>query len=172
MLDQLRTNRILIMAGSRYIKNNRHRAKALQVRKAILIREKSLLIKHFDFLKCQIFDNQLVVKGTAKPTVQSTLYKYTLSYNGVSSPKVLINDPIIDYSDDIHMFPSDNSLCLYHSETDDLKWDFRKHHLYNTIIPWTQEWFLYYELYNITGKWEHPHIDHRLVNIKSIEVNL
>jgi hypothetical protein len=60
------------------------------------------------------------------------------------------------------MYPSDNSLCLYHSKTDDLLWDPKKHNIFDTIIPWTQEWFTYYELYNITGVWEHPHIDHRL----------
>ncbi|MEN8816292.1 MULTISPECIES: hypothetical protein [unclassified Nonlabens] len=160
------------MAGSKFIRGNKQQTRAKQVRRAILLREKALLKQHFDFLKCKISSDLLIVKGYSKPTVDSIFYSYTLTYNGISSPKVLIDSPTIEYNDDIHMFPKDNSLCLYHSETDNLKWDFRKHHLYDTIIPWTQEWFIYYELYNITGKWEHPHIDHRLTNIKSIEVNI
>lgn len=160
------------MAGSKYIRSSKQFIRSQQVRNGILLREKSLLQKHFDFLKCRIKENTLIVSGSAQPTLNSVKYKYTLTYNGISSPKVLVDEPKIEYHDEIHMFPNDNSLCLYHSETDNLKWDFKKHHLFDTIVPWTQEWFLYYELYNITGKWEHPHIDHRLTNIKNINVAL
>jgi hypothetical protein len=147
--------------GSKYHKNNKS-LKLKLFKKSILIREKKLISTHFDFLECKINKGILTVKGICKPTTQSPVYKYTLTYNAVNPPKVLVINPIIKYNDEIHMYPSDNSLCLYHSKTDDLLWNPRKHNIFDTIIPWTQEWFTYYELYNITGAWEHPYIDHRL----------
>jgi hypothetical protein len=32
--------------------------------------------------------------------------------------------------------------------------------LYSHIIPWVHEWILYYEIYLITGIWEHPEVKH------------
>jgi hypothetical protein len=58
------------------------------------------------------------------------------------------------------MFPKDKALCLYHPESDDFLWEPKKHHIHNTIVPWTLEWFIFYELYSITGKWEHPFHPH------------
>ncbi len=136
------------------------------IRKSILIREKKLLSTHYDFLDSNIKKNVLIVKGFCKPTVQSPQYKYTLTYDAINPPKVLIDEPEIEYNDEIHMYPRDNSLCLYHSKTDNLIWDSKNHHIFDTIIPWTQEWFTYYELYNITGNWEHPHIDHRINKLR------
>jgi hypothetical protein len=151
------------MAGSRYHKNRHQKSsRADLIKRAILIREKKSLETHFDFLNCKITKGLLIVKGVCKPTDQSPEYHYTLTYDGVKPPRVIVDEPQMEYNDEIHLFPLDNALCLYHAETDDLLWDSRNHNLYDTIIPWTQEWFVYYELYNITGKWEHPHINHRL----------
>lgn len=153
------------MAGTRF---NRSKPKARQqklLNKYILIREKKLIENNFDFLKCTIKNEVLLCEGFCKPTPLSIEYKFQISYNGKSSPKVNIIDPQISYNDDIHMFPSDNSLCLYHSS--DIIWDYKKHHLFNTIIPWTIEWFVFYEIYLITGKWEHPFVPHK--STKEIE---
>ncbi|MCD4664441.1 MAG: hypothetical protein K8R68_04155 [Bacteroidales bacterium] len=70
-----------------------------------------------------------------------------------------IVEPQIEHNDDNHLFPKDNSLCLYHKT--DLTWD-TSYHLYDTIIPWTLEWFVFYELYLISGKWGHPFIPHKI----------
>lgn len=131
----------------------------------ILIREKKLIESNFDFLKCSIIRDSLLCVGVCKPTHFSIEYKFQISYNGKSSPKVNVIEPQISYNDDIHMFPSDNSLCLYHST--DMIWDYKKHHIFNTIIPWSIEWFVFYEIYLITGKWEHPFIPHK--SIKELE---
>ncbi len=141
---------------------NRNKPKAWQQKlhnKYILIREKKLIENNFDFLNCTIKGDNLVCDGGCKPTPHSNEYKFQIIYNGKSSPKVNVIGPNIIYNDDIHMFPSDNSLCLYHSS--DMVWDYRKHHLFDTIIPWTIEWFVFYELYLISGKWEHPFVPHQ-----------
>jgi hypothetical protein len=73
-------------------------------------------------------------------------------------PKVYAINPKIPYNEDIHMYEDDNRLCLYYPK--DFRWT-EKVHLYNTIIPWTHEWFLFYELYKIYGKWMHPEVNHK-----------
>lgn len=128
--------------------------------KNVIIRERNLIQQHYDFLKCKIGKDNLICEGVFQPTTLSQKYTYEVIYDGQSSPKVYIKNPEIEYHDDIHMFPKDNSLCLYHPESDDFHWNAFKHNLHLTIIPWTQEWFIFYELYLITGKWEHPFHPH------------
>lgn len=124
---------------------------------AILKREIALLEEHYNFLSMEISNGALYCYGEFKPTDYSITYRYRVKYNPLKSPSVTVRDPMIAYHDDIHMYPKDDSLCLYHKS--DLVWTTHDH-LYNTIIPWTHEWFVYYELYQITGKWEHPFVPH------------
>ncbi|WP_282073992.1 hypothetical protein [Polaribacter atrinae] len=131
--------------------------------RVILIREKKLIESNYDFLKCTIKQNKLICKGVVKPTEYSKEYSIRIDYDGINSPKVYIIEPEIEYSDDIHIYPKEGNLCLYHQETDNFYWDYRKHNIFDTIIPWALEWFIFYELYRITGKWEHPFKPHRTV---------
>ena len=131
--------------------------------RVILIREKKLIESNYDFLKCTIKQNKLICKGVVKPTEYSKEYSIRIDYDGINSPKVYVIEPEIEYSDDIHIYPKEGNLCLYHQETDNFYWDYRKHNIFDTIIPWSLEWFIFYELYRITGKWEHPFKPHRTV---------
>lgn len=126
----------------------------------VVIREKKLIEANYDDLNCRISNGKLICNGMTKPTEYSQEYEFKIIYEGTSSPDVFVVRPQIEYNDEIHLFPKNKSLCLYHPETDDFLWDFRKHNLFDTIIPWTLEWFVYYELYLITGKWEHPAVGH------------
>lgn len=126
---------------------------------AVIGIEKSLISKHYNFLDCSQQGNTLYCYGQFQPTAYSVIYKYRIRYTPPSRPIVTLVDPKIAFNDDIHMYPKDNSLCLYHKS--DLKWD-TNYHLFDTIIPWTHEWFIYYELYLISGKWEHPFIPHTI----------
>ena len=148
------------MAGKGKFHKNRFKSQTHFLRKHILIRERNLLRKHYDFLDCSIRGEKLICTGKTKPTDLSSEYIFELNYDGLSSPSVFVKDPVIEYNDDIHMFPKDKSLCLFHSKSDNFIWDSKKHNLHDTIIPWTQEWFIFYELYLITGKWEHPFHPH------------
>jgi hypothetical protein len=40
-------------------------------------------------------------------------------------------------------------LCLHRAED----WN-PKHLIANTIVPWAAEWFLFYEIWLITGEWD------------------
>ena len=150
------------MAVRKFHKNRFNKSNTFLSTKLILVREKKLIEINYAFLKCTISNNKLICFGHTKPTEHSKEYEFKVIYDGLSPPKVFVIKPDIVYNNDIHMFPKDNTLCLYHSKTDDFYWDNKKHHIHSTIIPWTLEWFIYYELYMISGKWEHPYIDHRL----------
>lgn len=139
-----------------------NKGKAFLLSRIILVREKKLIESNYDFLKCIINKNQLECRGKVQPTRFSREYEIKIVYNLNCNPKVYVVAPSIEYNDDIHMFENDKSLCLYHSKTDNFYWDFRRHHLYDTIIPWALEWFVYYELYLISGIWEHPYVEHRI----------
>ena len=148
------------MAAKRYHKNRINDRDKKTVIKAMLIMEKRKIIENYDFINCKVNDKELVCIGKVKPTPNSTEYTFKIVYN-LTTPKVYILNPIIEFNNDIHMYPQDNSLCLYHPKIDKIPiWNFKEHRLYDTIIPWTVEWFTYYELYLITGKWEHPEVKH------------
>jgi len=151
------------MVVKKFHKNKfKSRGQNLPIR-IILVREKKLIESHYEFLKCSIKQNKLVCIGKVKSTEYSKEYSMKLVYNGLDAPKVYVVEPEIEYHDDIHMFPKDKNLCLYHPETDDFHWNFRTDNVYDTIIPWALEWFVYYELYLITGKWEHPFVSHNAI---------
>lgn len=137
-----------------------HRAPGIN-RFAIARREMALLQKHYTFLKCEIKKDVLYCYGYCKPADECATYNYRIVYNPPYKPVVTVCSPQIDYHDDIHMYHNDNSLCLYHST--DLIWN-SECHLYNTIIPWTQEWFVFYELWKLTGVWMHPEVKHKKIN--------
>ncbi|MEQ6119947.1 hypothetical protein [Reichenbachiella sp. MALMAid0571] len=124
----------------------------------IVGRESSLIRRNFPFLETKLQNGILYCYGEYQPTEYSVTYKYRIKYNGFRSPSVTVLDPFIEYNDDIHMYPQNRSLCLYHKT--DLVWDTQKHHIHELIVPWTHEWFIFYELYLLSGKWEHPFVAH------------
>ena len=120
-----------------------------------LLLEKHLLEKHYAFLTVSVSRNLLICQGYCRPTELSTTYDYKIVYKIGNYPKVYCLNPI-KYDDEIHMY-LDNSLCLFYPK--DFSWT-NKSFLFNTILPWTHEWFVFYELYQITGKWHHPFVPH------------
>lgn len=129
-----------------------------QINPAIVVgHEKSLIQRNYSFIDCKIKGGILYCYGYYQPTSESENYQYRIKYAPPGKPTVHVTYPDIPYHDDIHMYPRDNSLCLYHKS--DLVWD-STHHLFDTIIPWTHEWFVFYELYKLTGEWLHPYVSH------------
>lgn len=119
--------------------------------------EKNLINKFYPFIEVKVMPAVIVCVGTFQPTTLSVRYTYRIEYVPPHPPKVFVVSPQIDYDEDIHMFPQDNSLCLYYHK--DESWT-PACRLYNTIIPWTHEWFVFYEWYLIAGKWKHPAVKH------------
>lgn len=120
--------------------------------------EMALLKKYYVFLTAKLVGGVLYVHGYCQPTEHSITYRYKIIYNPNDVPKVYVTEPQIAYNDDIHMYSDDHRLCLYYPR--DYSWTAYSR-LFDTIVPWTHKWFLYYEIYLITGKWEHPFVEHR-----------
>ena len=137
--------------GSKYIPK-----KGNFSRKKLLI-EKLLIERNYDFCKVKLSPGKLECRGSCTPAGASQKYNYIITYIPGMVPKVMVTKPEIAYDEHIHMYKDDNSLCLYFPK--DKSWTQRAW-LFDTIIPWTHEWFLYYELYLITGIWHHPHVKH------------
>ncbi len=141
------------MANRRYIPNT-----APNKGKRIAI-EKYLLEKHFSFIKAKLNGQVLECNGRCQPSEHSPVYTYKVTYTPDRPPKVTVVSPKIAYDENMHMY-SDGSLCLYYPK--DYSWTSTSH-LYDTIIPWTHEWFIFYELYLLTGEWKHPFVDHKRI---------
>lgn len=126
---------------------------------AILL-EKRLLKKHFPFLKFQILNGQLFCYGYFQPSEFSITYYYRVEWKPGVAPKVFPMNPHIEYDDEIHIYKEGN-LCLYYPK--DFVYNVNSSHIHETIIPWAHEWFVFYELYLIKGRWLHPYVEHRKI---------
>jgi hypothetical protein len=91
-----------------------------------------------------------------KPDKDSVQYSVKIIYTGRKAPKVYITYPKIPVNSKTHMYP-DGSLCLYYPKDDPWR---RGKHIHETIIPWTAEWLVYYEIYQVTGAWLGPEQSH------------
>lgn len=121
--------------------------------------EKIALEAHYDFLMCQIkpVKGKLCLVATGQYNQVGITYTYEIIYDGYNDPDVRILSPAL-IEKPPHTYPKDRTLCLYHPK--DTPWSNRTCSLYSHIIPWVHEWILYYEIYLINGKWEHPEAKH------------
>jgi hypothetical protein len=103
--------------------------------------------------------------GYIQPYKDSTSYKVQIKYSCKGAPKVFIKHPKIKTDHRIHRY-SDESLCLYYPLKDPWK---SKKNIHETIIPWTAEWLVYYELFLITEKWHGPEQPHDKTKIQEDE---
>lgn len=76
---------------------------------------------------------------------------FRIVYDGRLHPRAWIVSPKI--RDPQHIYSDDKSLCLYDPKTDE--WSSEKN-IYNTFVPWCQQWIVFQRLYEQTGKWQHP----------------
>jgi hypothetical protein len=112
--------------------------------------------KYFPFLKCSLKNSHLRCVGKIRPNDGCDEYKIRIEYPKRSIPKVYIDSPKIIPSSAIHTY-DDGRLCLYYPK--DNPWS-GTNHLHETIIPWTAEWLVYYELFKIHGIWYGPEAPH------------
>jgi hypothetical protein len=85
-----------------------------------------------------------------QPSPASQTYTVCLRYQNRRRPQITVIDPQLirsDAQDLPHVYPGDE-LCLYYPG----EW---RHDmlLATTILPWTAEWLMHYELWLITGRW-------------------
>lgn len=88
---------------------------------------------------------------TLQPTPMSVRYTAHLRYEHRRRPHVTIVSPDLQTRPDQplpHVYPGDE-LCLYYGD----EFDGAKDFIANTIVPWTSEWLMYYEMWLTTGEW-------------------
>lgn len=101
---------------------------------------------------------ELRCTAVLQPTPACRRYTARLTYRHGRAPQVTITDPPLALHPDASSLPhvySSGNLCLY------LPGEWKESMLLaDTILPWTSEWLLYYELWLITGHWMGTGHDH------------
>jgi len=85
-----------------------------------------------------------------QPTSSSRVYTVVLTYDGDHRPKVRVLRPALEpneHGELPHIYRS-GDLCLYRPG----EWTWGDP-LTETIVPWTSEWLVFYELWQVTGTW-------------------
>jgi hypothetical protein len=114
------------------------------------------LMSHYNFLKCKLSGSHLEVEGLY--TQLGVDYRYHIDYDGNDKPIVHIRSPKLIPHPPHTYHDMDDALCLFYPKKQ--PWNPVRCHLYSHTIPWTHEWILFYEIYLISGKWEHPEAQH------------
>jgi hypothetical protein len=93
-----------------------------------------------------------------QPTPASRHYTARIAYRHQRRPRVTITDPPLAVHPRATALPhvySGGDLCLY------LPGEWKEDMLLaDTILPWTSEWLLHYELWLVTGHWAGSGHDH------------
>jgi hypothetical protein len=111
-----------------------------------------VLKQRFPDSSSHIKNGQLIWKGLLTPIILSKTYTVQVCYNLSKSPAVTVLDPALEARNGKkppHLYPGDH-LCLYLPQANE--WN-RNMLLAETIIPWTSEWLLHYEIWLATGEW-------------------
>ncbi len=101
-------------------------------------------------VKVVLKQNTLTWDAWVTPGPQSRRYRIRITWDGRRSPKVRVLEPKLEPPPGKqmkHVFNAD-TLCLHLPG----EWD-GSMLIEDTIIPWTHEWLLFYELYLATGEW-------------------
>lgn len=92
--------------------------------------------------------------GDLRPSPLSHLYRVRIVHLAGYCPKVWVVNPKLQTREGKrapHLYPAGN-LCLFHPKTDG-RWDDSKL-IADTLLPWTAEWLLHYEVWLATGVWQ------------------
>ena len=110
------------------------------------------LKKKFPASKGGVRRNQMKCTLELQPSGLSDVYTVEIRYSLERSPKVFVRDPELETRESKrppHTYKN-GSLCLYLPS----KREWGRHmYLSDTILPWTSEWLLHYEIWLGTGEW-------------------
>lgn len=121
-----------------------------------VVAEGAFIREAFPFLHVRICGLELICRGRIRPTEQSPRYRIEIRYSPWRSPEVKVIEPKIDFGAGPHMYKN-GTLCLHdwHEQPWQNNW-----HLHETIIPWTSEWLVFYEIWLLSDKWHGKSADH------------
>ncbi|MDR2947643.1 MAG: hypothetical protein LBV71_00400 [Prevotella sp.] len=121
-----------------------------------LIIQASKLQVYFPDSKYSVRQNILVWKGYLQPTYLSPKYLIRVVYQREKHPNVYVIEPkpltLAEGKSKLeHVYDTDKQhLCIYYKRAKE--WNETKF-IADTIIPWTSEWLLHYEIWVTTGTW-------------------
>jgi hypothetical protein len=102
------------------------------------------------------FENKITWEGYIKPSPLSDNYKIQLIYQTGKGIEVFVKEPfplkLAEGKKTLpHVYSTEKQrLCLYFPTS--REWNYGQ--LYtDTIIPWTSEWLIHYEIWVATGEW-------------------
>lgn len=142
-----------------------NKAKYFKIPPVSLAKQKLLLDKSYSKSKCIINNGKLEWYAKVKPTVYSKEYDVKVEYIIGKMPKTWILNVDIDkfkakkipHKYKVNIEEKKIQICLFRPQYKE--WTKSKF-ISNTIVPWTIEWLYFYEIWEITGKWqgggEHP----------------
>ncbi len=121
-----------------------------------LILQANKLKSYFPDSECSVKQNILVWKGYLQPTYLSPKYLIKVAYLLEKHPNVYVLKPkplvLAEGKSKLeHVYDTEKQhLCIYYRRAKE--WDETKF-IADTIIPWTSEWLLHYEIWVATGAW-------------------
>jgi hypothetical protein len=101
-------------------------------------------------------------EGRIRPSPLSSEYLVQIKYTVCErTPAVQVLSPklITKHGELPHIYPSTGNLCLFYKyDNYDKIWAPEKP--ITLIVPWISSWLIFYEIFEITGKWEGGGIEH------------
>jgi hypothetical protein len=124
-------------------------------------RQRDLIARAYPFFKCEVSCDVLTCHAKIIPSEGCASYSISIKYKLHNSPCVRVLNPKIpkELWGQVHIFSQTGDLCLFDSRKGKQPWQW-KYNIHETIIPWTAEWLVYYELYLKLGKWLGPEVIH------------
>lgn len=122
---------------------------------SLIVQAKKLKL-YFPDSEYSIKRNRLIWKGYIQPTYLSPKYHIKIVCWHKRHPNVYVLDPyplpLYEGADSLeHVYDTKKQhLCIYYKKIKE--WDINMF-IADTIIPWTSEWLLHYELWLVTGCW-------------------
>lgn len=110
------------------------------------------LTRRFPDASCVVRRGELRWHGLIRPTPLSRTYTVLVTYKKGKRPKIRVLKPRLKSRGGKrppHVYGA-GDLCLYYPRS--MEWDATML-LATTIIPWTSEWLVFYELWQGTGEW-------------------
>ena len=128
----------------------------IKSREIPLIVQASKLRLYFPDSKYSVRRNILVWKGYLRPTPLSPSYLIKVVYQREKHPNVYVVEPkpliLAEGKSKLeHVYDTGKQhLCIYYKKAKE--WN-ETMFIADTIIPWTSEWLLHYEIWVTTGTW-------------------
>jgi hypothetical protein len=116
-----------------------------------------LLRKLYPDGKVRLKAGALLWSASLKPSDLCCTYSVSMYYDAVRHPKVRVRNPQLEPNAEAHLphIYADGTLCLY--KPGEWTWSDM---LATTIVPWTSEWLIHYEIWRVTGSWQASGGDH------------